>query len=163
MQNPILTKWADLLCDYCFEIQADQNLMLDTSTEALPLVRELHNALLERSAYPILNVAYPEQVSDFYQHATDTILNSVSRAEIAQMQAIDAYLAIRASSNSTALSSVDPEKISRVTRASTKLRKARENKPWCVTLYPTNAYAQDAGMNLTELEQIGRASCRERV
>ena len=154
MQNLILTKWADLLCDYCFEIQAGQSLMLDTSTEALPLVRELHNALLERGAYPILNVAYPEQLSDFYQHATDAVIDLVSRAEIAQMQAVDTYLAIRASSNSTALSSVDPEKMSRVTRAKTELRQARENKPWCVTLYPTNAYAQDAGMNLTELERF---------
>ena len=68
MQNPILTKWADLLCDYCFEIQADQNLMLDTSTEALPLVRELHNALLER--------AKTENIFEIYKPKTAKDLNS---------------------------------------------------------------------------------------
>ena len=154
MQNPVLKIWAALLCDYCLEIKAGQSLMLDTSTEALPLVREVHNALLERGAYPILNLEYPEQPSDFYLHATDAGLDTVARADIAQMQAIDAYLAIRASSNSAALSSVDPEKLSRITRANAALRKARDGKPWCVTLYPTHAYAQDAGMSLEQLEQF---------
>ncbi len=154
MNDPILKKWADLLCDYCFQIQAGQSLMLDANSEALPLVRELHNALLERGAYPILKLEYPEQRSDFYAYATDALLDKVSQAEIAQMQAIDAYLAIRASSNSAALSNVDPEKQTRVLRANNELRKAREGKPWCVTLYPTQAYAQDAGMNLAQLEQF---------
>jgi aminopeptidase len=154
MQHPILKKWADLLCDYCFQIQAGQSLMLDASSTALPLVRELHNALLIRGAYPVLNLEYPEQESDFYQHATNALLDKVSSAEIAQMQAIDAFLAIRGSTNTAALSSVDPDKQNRVRHANSELRKAREDKPWCVTLYPTQAYAQDAGMSLAQLEQF---------
>jgi aminopeptidase len=154
MQNPILKKWAALLCDYCLEIKAGQSLMIYTSTESLPLVREIHNALLMRDAFPILNLGYPEQNADFFAHANDTLLDSVSRAEIAQMQNIDAFLSIRASSNNAALSSVDPEKQTRVLRASKELRQAREGKPWCVTLYPTQAYAQDAGMSLSQLEQF---------
>ncbi len=128
--------------------------MLDASSEALPLVRELHNALLKRDAYPILKLEYPEQTADFYAHASDAMLDSLSRVDIAQMQAIDAFLAIRANTNTTALSSVDPEKQSKVRRANSELRKAREDKPWCVTLYPTQAYAQDAGMSLAQLEQF---------
>jgi aminopeptidase len=154
MTDPILRKWADLLCDYCFQIQAGQSLMLDASSKALPLVRELHNALLIRGAYPVLKLEYPEQQSDFFQHATDALLDKISSAEIAQMQAIDAFLAIRGSTNTTALSSVDPEKQNRVRHANSELRKAREGKPWCITLYPTQAYAQDAGMSLEQLEQF---------
>jgi aminopeptidase len=154
MQHPILKKWADLLCDYCLEIQAGQSLMIDTSTESLPLVREIHNALLTRGAYPILKLEYPEQTSDFYQHATDAILDKVSNAEIAQMHAIDAFLAIHASNNTAALSSVDPDKQNHVRHANSELRKARKDKPWCLTLYPTQAYAQDAGMSLAQLEQF---------
>jgi aminopeptidase len=154
MNDPILKKWADLLCDYCFQIQAGQSLMLNTNTASLPLVRELHNGLLTRGAYPILNLGYPEQNSDFYTHAPEVLLDKVSRADVAQMQAADAFLGIRASSNSAELSGVDPTKIFRMRHANSELRNASEGKPWCITLYPTQAYAQDAGMSLAQLEQF---------
>jgi aminopeptidase len=154
MQNPILKKWAELLCDYCLEIKAGQSLLIDTSTESLPLVREIHNALLTRGAYPILKLEYPEQTFDFYEHATNNLLDKVSSAEIAQMQAIDAFLFVRANSNTAALSSVNPDKQTRILRANGEMRKAREGKPWCLTLYPTHAYAQDAGMSLAQLERF---------
>jgi aminopeptidase len=154
MQNITLQKWAALLCDYCFEIKPGQSLMLDTSTNALDLVREVHNALLERGAFPVLKLTYPEQTSDFYRHATEALIDSVSEAEIAQMSAIDGYLAVRAIANTAALSSVHPDKRPRVLKAGSALRDARKDKAWCVTLYPTNAVAQDAGMSLSELEEF---------
>jgi aminopeptidase len=149
-EHPMMGKWAALLTDYCLEVQPKQSVMISSSTIAEPLVRALHNAILQRGAYPILRLSYPEQVEDFYKHATDTQLDQASDVNKLEMGAMNATLRILADSNTKSLTEIDPSLQTRTRRANLETAKIRQSKRWCLTLFPTHAFAQDAGMNLEQ-------------
>jgi aminopeptidase len=66
------------------------------------------------------------------------------------VEQIDSHLRIEAPANLRALSSVDPERIARATKARAPISEARLRKRWCGTLWPTAARAQQAGMSERE-------------
>jgi aminopeptidase len=152
MQTSLFTRWAELLCDYCFEIKPNQTLLVQTTTEALPLVRALHNALLKREAFPVLKLQYPEQLEDLYAHAANAQLEHIAKADLEQMRHIDAFLRIETPRVNAPTSS--PERATRHRRTTAQLSDARASKPWCITLYPTESAAQTANMTLPEFENF---------
>jgi len=73
---------------------------------------------------------------------------------VAVMREIDATLRIEATDNANALASVDPARMARWARAQAPLREVRMTKRWAITLWPTPAAAQQAGMGTLELEEF---------
>ena len=116
-EHPMTAKWAALLTDYCLDVQPKQSVMISSSTVAEPLVRALHNTILQRGAYPILRLSYPEQLEDFYTHATDAQLDQAPSVNALEMNAIDATLRILADSNTKALTEIDSSLQTRMRRA----------------------------------------------
>ena len=84
----------------------------------------------------------------------DSQLDAVPSAEVAAMREIDATLRIEATDNANALASVDPARMARWARAQAPLREVRLTKRWAITLWPTPAAAQQAGMGTRELEEF---------
>ena len=117
---------------------------------ALPLVRSLHRAVLEREGWPLIRLAASEFAPDFFRAAKEPQLDSVAPLELAEAQAADCFVGIEAPANTRALASVDPALIARATRASLPVREARLARRWCRTVWPTAALAQQAGMGEDE-------------
>jgi aminopeptidase len=61
---------------------------------------------------------------------------------------LDASVTIEAPENTRALAGVDPALMSRLARGSSEVREERLKKRWCLSLWPTEALAQQAGMAL---------------
>ena len=138
--------FAALLCDWCLAVGEGDQVLVGMTTAALPLVRSLHRALLERGAWPLVRVAPGELAEDFYRHARDVHLDGFAPIELAEAQAIDAFIAIDAPANTKALAGIDPARIVRAARARRPIQEARLASRWCGTLWPTPALAQQAGM-----------------
>jgi aminopeptidase len=81
------------------------------------------------------------------------------------MENIDVRMAIRAPSNTKALSNVDPAKIAAAQKASGPTmqtfmdRQGTGELRWVLTQYPTKASAQDAEMSLSEYEDFVYGAC----
>jgi aminopeptidase len=77
----------------------------------------------------------------------------------------DALIGIQSESNTRALTNVPPEKQAARARANSELMKVFMERSasgafkWVGTLYPTNAYAQDADMSLADFEDFVYAAC----
>ena len=63
--------FAALLCDYCLEVSAGQQVLVRSTTLASPLLLELQHAVLERGAWPLLRVSLPGQEAGFWRAARD--------------------------------------------------------------------------------------------
>jgi aminopeptidase len=151
-------KFAQLLCDWCLEVRDGDQVMVVSTTLAEPLVVALHDAVLARGAWPLLRVGPPPLEERFYSHATDAQLDSFPPLELTEVESIDAWLRVRAPSNTRALAGVDPARIARVARARARITEARLGLRWCGTLWPTAALAQEAGMSEDDYcEFVGRA------
>jgi aminopeptidase len=143
-------RFARLLVDYCLEAQPGQQVQVSSTTLAEPLLLELQRELLEREAWPLLDVSLPGQAEGFWAAARDVHLDGLPSADLAVAERVDATLRIQASVNANELAGVDPARLTRAARARDPLRDARLARRWAITLWPTAAAAQQAGMGTRE-------------
>jgi aminopeptidase len=150
VSGPRPDAFAALLADYCLEVQPGQQVLVRSTTLAAPLLLALQRALLEREAWPLLRAELPGADEGFWQAARDVHLDGLASAALAEMEAIDARIGIQAPDNTRALAHVDAARMARAARARQPLRNAGLAKRWCLTLWPTPAGAQQAGMGTAE-------------
>jgi aminopeptidase len=139
--------FAALLCDWCLEVSAGQQILINSTTLVQAPLRALHAAVLGRGAWPLVRSAIPGLGADFYRHAGPGQLDGYPSAELAELGAVDAVLSIDAPANTADLADIDPALIARVASARSPLRDARLARRWCGSIWPTPALAQQAGMS----------------
>ncbi len=146
--------FARLLTDYCLEVQPGQQIVVSSSTHAAPLLLALQREILLREAWPLLRAALPGQDESFWRHVRDRQLDSLPSAELAEAREVDASLRIIATENANALAGVDPSLMTRAARARGELRELMMKRRWAITLWPTPAAAQQAGMGTSEFTEF---------
>lgn len=144
--GPDPAAFATLLCDYCLQVEPGQQVVVRSSSLAAPLLIEIQRALLEREAWPLLRVELPGQSESYWQSARDVHLDGRASLELAEAQGTDAAISIQAPDNARALAGVDPSRLARAAKARADVREAAMRRRWNVTLWPTPALAQQAGM-----------------
>src|SRR4051794_38297371 len=152
------TRFADLLAGYCLEVRPGQQVLVQSTSLAAPLLLELQRAILERDAWAHLRVQLPGQGRSFYEHAQDRHLDEAPTLALEEAKRIDANLGIHASGDVRELVGVDPERITRLARARRPVREAIMKKRWCSTLWPTEALAAQAGMTLADFAAFVRGA-----
>jgi aminopeptidase len=140
-------RFAALLCDWCLEVAADQVIVVNSSRLAEPLLDALYTAILDRDAWPMVEMESPLQRAAFFAHARDRHLDGPSPADLALAGALDARVRIDAPANAAALAEVDPARIARAARGQADLRERHQARRWTSTLWPTPSLAQLAGMS----------------
>jgi aminopeptidase len=145
--TPDPAAFAALLCDYCLAIGRGQQVVIRSTTLAAPLLLSLQRRILERDAWPLLRVSLPGQEEVFWSAAQPSHLDSFPPLDLAEAEGTDASLSIHAPSNTRELAGVPPALLSRAARARAPVREAALRRRWCVSLWPTPALAQQAGMS----------------
>jgi aminopeptidase len=138
--------FAALLCDWCLEPAEGAQVLISTTTLAVPLAAAMHRAVLQRGAWPSLRLAPPGIERDFYELASDAQVDGFAPLELTEAQSVDASLRIDAPANVRQLAGIDPARVARAARARRPVQEARLGHRWCGTLWPTSALAQHAGM-----------------
>ena len=162
--TPDPAAFAALLCDYCLEVAPGQQVVVRSTSLAGPLLLALQRAILEREAWPHLRVALPEQEAAFWAAARDVHLDSFPPLDLAEASGVDAAITIQAPENTRALAGVDPAMLSRAALARAPVREAALARRWCVSVWPTPALAQQAGMSSADFSAfVRRALFLDRV
>lgn len=148
MNDTLLERYADLLVDYCTDVKAGDKVMLNVSTGALPLARRLVRSVLRAGGEPFLRLSYPEQTADFVELASAELLASEPTTQLAEIQAMDAWMRVFANENVHSLAGLDQERMTALERRLAGVQRHRTtNTRWVGSLFPTAAAAQHAGMN----------------
>jgi len=166
MKMNLLEKWADVLLDYSLGTvdfakawkNGQKRLWLRYESPGDDLAKIIVGKIYEKGG----NV-FIEQWPTWFEYAfctkaSDEVLTSKPGLRLKRLDYTAAYLRILSASNTRSLATVDPAKISMRATGEfpwvEKLLKVDEEGnfliPWCSTLYPTPAYAQDVGMPLDE-------------
>ena len=152
---PVLQRYADLLLDYCAEVEEGDVVSLNVETPAVDLARALVRGVLSRGAEPLLRLAYPEWTQDLVECASERFLSSSPEAALEEIRRTDAWIRVAAPVNSRALQHADPERLGRLQSRARPVQDHRvENTRWVGTLFPTASGAQDAGMSLDAYERF---------
>lgn len=160
MTDPRLTKWAETLIHYSLELQSGQQLLIRVDETAIPLAKEVYRVALLVGAHPHIVVQIDGLDEIFLNDANDSQLDWVSPIRTFEYEMIDALCAIHAPTNTAALSGVDSGRQARAQKANSQVRRAlfqraaKSEAKWVLTLYPTQAAAQNAGMSLAQYEDF---------
>ena len=165
MADPRVSKFAKVLVEHSARVVPGDRILIEATTAAEPLVRELYIQILEKGGIPHTAIGFPGMVpfiqDDMYlTYANDTQLDFVPTFHKVAYDQFEGRIRVHSATNTRATSSVDPVKAQRRGKATSsiteaQMRRGGEGKfKWVTTLYPTDAYAQDAGMSLKDYEDF---------
>jgi len=143
---------ARTLVRYSVSARPKELIALDGSTLAEPLVLAVYEELLRAGAYPVLRLAPADAAEVFFRCGRPHHFDRLTPFQRAVARMVHGAIGIAAAPNTRALSAVDPRLQARVARTAQPLRELMMRKKWCITLFPTQAYAQEAEMSLRDFE-----------
>ena len=143
-------RFAALICDWCLELTPGARVFVDTTTLAGDYARALNAAILDRDGWPLVSCTPPGLNADFYRHARERHLSEPPPPELALAEGLDAFVRIGAPGDTQELAGVDPGLIARAASAREPLRERMRALRYCLTVVPTEALAQQAGMQSDE-------------
>jgi aminopeptidase len=155
MRDERLEKLARLLVDYSVEAGEGEQVLLAGGAAAEPLVKEVYARLLDVGAIPIPQLALQGLQELFFEHAQDIHYQKTPPAVRAVYEGVDAVISIMAPHNTRALANVDPSKQQALGKRDKALQDMVLKKDrWALTLFPTQALAQESEMGLGEYEEF---------
>ena len=163
--DPRIERWAKTLVNYCLQVQSGQMVLLVASPVAEPLLAEVYRETLRAGGHPVTQTHLPALEEIRLREANDKQLQWANPVSALLAEQVDARLFIESETNTRQLSGIDPSREAlgrqsmRETRAITSRRSVAGELRWCLTLFPTEGYAQDAGMSLHDFTEFVYEAC----
>jgi aminopeptidase len=165
MRDPRVESLARILVEHSAQVKPGDVCTIEGGSAAEPLLQAVYEQVLEAGGNPIVQMAMEEQAPAFFRHASDEQLQWVSPTSEWVVENADVRIAVMASLNTRALSQVPPERQTMMQAARQHLmarmmeRSAEGSYRWALTLFPTHAYASEAGMSLSDYEDFYYGAC----
>lgn len=166
MADPRIDKWAKALTGYSVEVQPGQTVAIMGQPAAEPLVRAVHREVVRRGGFPVVLVTPEGTSADLLLEGSDEQLQFISPIDRFVRTEADVVINIRAETNTRRMSAVDPKRQSLYGAArrdlfETYMERASDGRmDWTLTLYPTDAYAQDADMDTEAYADFVLSACK---
>jgi aminopeptidase len=158
--DPRIERLARVVVEYSLGLKKGDLVLIQSPSLAEPLVEQLVLAAIDAGAHPQVRFALPGVEHAYLSEASDDQLRHLVPYAVDEMKALDARIAVHAAANTRELSGIDPAKLrlrsetNRPVMETYMSRSAAGELVWCVTAFPCNAFAQDAGMSLGEYEDF---------
>lgn len=160
MVDPRVEKLADVLVNYSIGVKSGEWVLVRGDLEALPLINEVVRQVIRAGGQvtPLLSAGAFEET--ILKESSEEQLQWISPLEEILTKEITATIAVRATSNTRALTAIDPKKqrVSQLARShimqTFMQRAASGDLRWTLTQYPCAAYAQEADMSLSDYEDF---------
>src|SRR5512141_2580236 len=165
VSDPRVAKFAKVLVEHSARIVPGDRVLIEATTAAEPLVRELFIQIMEKGGHPHPMIGFPGMMpfsqDEFYlTYAKEAQLDFVPTFYKIAYDQFESRIRIHSATNTRGTTKIDPVKVQRRGKAlssvtESQMRRGAEGAFKCVTtLYPTDGYAQDAGMSLKEYEDF---------
>jgi aminopeptidase len=163
--DPRVSKFADVLVGHSARVKPGDRILIEATTAAEPLVRELYMRILEKGGHPVPLLQLPETFFPGHEdlllmHGNEAQLDFVPPLQKLAYDQFEGRIRVHSTTNTRSQSRIDPTRAQRrnkPTGAITEVQMRRGAQgafKWVTTLYPTDAYAQEAGMSLQQYEDF---------
>ncbi len=155
-----INKFAQILVDHSAKIKAGDRVLLEGTTAAAPLIANLYELILERGGHPYPMMELPEQEELLFRHANDEQLSHTPIFRKLAYDQFESRIRIHSSTNPRGLSDVDPEKQALYGKATKPILEAQMRRgaakefKWVTTLFPTEAYADEAKLSYKKYQDF---------
>jgi aminopeptidase len=166
MSDVRIQRWAEVLVQYSVAVKPGQTVVIQGGIDAEDLLRALNREVLKAGGIPIMVPMLPGTQRDLFQLGSDAQLEYITPMERFVRTETDVAIQVMAERNTRTLTGLDPARQGVAMRARTDIfktfvqRAAEGSLNWTLTLYPTNAYAQDAGLSTEEYTELVYEACK---
>ncbi len=160
--EPNYLKLAEVLTGFSTHLQAGERVLIDAIDIPEAMVIALVQAARRHGAVPFVHLQNGRIGRELVNQIDAEQFEAQATWELARMQQMDAYIAVRGSDNIFELSDVDPAKVAHVMRAMKPVLDYRVNQTkWVVLRWPTAAMAQQATMSTASFEDFFFRVCTQ--
>lgn len=158
-------KLANLIVNYSVGVRPNDKVLVRGEVLAEPLLKEICKKVLEAGGHPFILPDYSWTEEMVLRHGCEEQICYVHKPTEIFYGEYDRLIRVRAEDNTKLLNSVDGKKYALYTKARGPLMSTYMNRTaagdlrWALTLYPTNAYAQDADMSLEDYANFVYQAC----
>ena len=160
MTDPRVTQLAQNLVRHSCRVQPEEHVLLDLIDApdeiGLKLIRAVRNA----GGNPHVRLRRSRITAEMFAGATEQQYASIASLELAEMQRMQAYIAIRGADNSFENSAVPPAAMKLTQKFLKDVHEYRVCRTkWCVLRWPSPSMAQAAGMSTEQFENFYFRCC----
>ena len=116
---------AKILVQYSTRVQPDDVCVIQSTTEAEPLVQAIYEEVLRAGGLPIMQLSTEAAAPAFYELANEKQLEWIPPTATWAAENADVRIAVMADANARALSQVDPKRQGAVQKARAKKEQAK--------------------------------------
>jgi aminopeptidase len=153
--DPRLTQLADLLTGFSTTLEKGERVLIDAFDVPDAMVVALIRSVRRRGAQPFAMMHHARVTRELMHSAVPAQYSPHAAVELARMKKMQAYIALRGSTNIFETSDVPAASVRLVSRLMKPVLDRRVNKTkWVVLRWPTSAMAQQAGMSTEAFEDF---------
>jgi aminopeptidase len=161
LADPHISNFAKVLVERCTRVKPGDRILIEATTAAEPLVRELYVQILEKGGHPVPllqlpDMFYPGHEDLLLMHGNDSQLDFLLPFQKLAYDQFEGRVRIHSATNTRSQTSTDASRVQRRSNVTgiiteTQMRRGAEGAfKWVTTLYPTDGYAQDAEMSFEQ-------------
>ncbi|MFT5422701.1 MAG: aminopeptidase [Phycisphaerales bacterium] len=160
MRDQRLDRLADVLVRYSTKVRPGDLVGIGANPIAMPLVSAVYEAVLRAGGHPVWSGHSLELEEALLEHGSPEQLAFTDPIRKFAIENIDVSITFWAEINTRSSSRIETDRLAAHQRARKPImetmldRLATKKMRWCGTLFPTQASAQDAEMNLSQYEKF---------
>jgi aminopeptidase len=151
---------------YSAPVRPGKTAIITGGVAAEPLMRAVYREIIAAGGHPVVVPTFSGLAAELLRNGSDEQIGWISPVETFLRCEADIVFSIIADTNTKALAGVDPARQQRFQAARTDLfktfmeRSASGDVEWALTLYPTDAHAQDAELSTADFSDFVFAACK---
>jgi len=163
--DPRVAKFAKVLVEHSARVVPGDRVLIEATTVAEPLVRELIIQILQKGGHPhplimLPDFNYPDHEELLLAFGNDAQIEFVPSFFRLAYDQFESRIRVHSAANPRDMNLVDTTRlqkrgIAKGVITEVQMRRGAEGAfKWVTTLYPTEGYAQDAGMSLRQYQDF---------
>jgi aminopeptidase len=154
------------MVEYSTDVQPGETVAISGGVAAEPLLRAIYREVVVRGGFPILLPNFSGLITELLNAGNDDQLQYLSPVERFARESANVMISVSAETNTKSNSAVDPSRQRVFQKARAGLtetymnRAAKGELRWSSTLFPTDAYAQDADLSTADFANFMFDACK---
>lgn len=158
MKDLRLEELANNLLKHSVNLKEQDDILVEIIGEdGIPLAKEIIKKAEEMKARPYFKIINTEILRTMLENSTEEQIKLYAKHDWNRMKDMDAYIGIRATSNTSELHGIPTEKLEMYNKYYTfpvHFEERVKNTKWCILRYPNKSMAQMSNMNTDEFEDF---------
>ena len=154
MKDVRIEKLASNLLNHSINLQKGEKILIEIiGMDSIPLGKELIKQAESKGAFPFFNIIDYEIMREMLINLTEEQIQVYAKHDLQRMKDMDAYIGIRASTNTAELNGISKEKMELYNKYYTlpvHFEERVKHTKWCILRYPNASMAQMSNMSTEE-------------